>query len=68
MEIVTLFYDHLVYFKAIWYILWQCGIVCGHLVYFPLFLYVWTEKNLATLYRMYIPKPRIEWFSVRALQ
>jgi hypothetical protein len=29
--------DHLEYFMAIWYNLWQFGIVCGHLVYFSHF-------------------------------
>jgi hypothetical protein len=28
-----IFFDHLEYFMAIWYYLWQIGIVCGHLVY-----------------------------------
>jgi hypothetical protein len=31
------FYDHLEYFTAIWYILWQFGVVCGTLVYFSRF-------------------------------
>jgi hypothetical protein len=31
------FYDHLEYFTAIWYILWQFVIVCGNLVYFSRF-------------------------------
>jgi hypothetical protein len=37
MENVFIFYDHLEYFMAIWYILWQFGIVCGQLVYFSYF-------------------------------
>jgi hypothetical protein len=38
---VFVFYDHLEYFTAIWYHLWQFGTVCGHLVgiFFP-FWYV----------------------------
>jgi hypothetical protein len=37
MENVGLFYDHLEYFTAIWYISLQFGIVSGHLVYFSCF-------------------------------
>jgi hypothetical protein len=37
MENVVIFYDHLLYFTAIWYNLLPFGIVCGHLVYFLLF-------------------------------
>jgi hypothetical protein len=37
MENVSIFYDHLEYFTAIWYNLWPFGIVCGHLVYFSSF-------------------------------
>jgi hypothetical protein len=47
MENVGIFYDHLEYFKAIWYILWQCGIFFpvfgifyGHLEYFMVILYI----------------------------
>jgi hypothetical protein len=34
MENVSIFYDQLEYFMAIWHNLCQFGIVCGHLVYF----------------------------------
>jgi hypothetical protein len=34
MEYVGILYGHLVYFMAIWYILWPFGILHGHLVYF----------------------------------
>jgi hypothetical protein len=37
MENVVIFYDHLVFFTAIWHNVWPFGIVCGHLVYFSLF-------------------------------
>jgi hypothetical protein len=40
MEVVGIFYGHLVYFTAIWYILCPFGICYGNLVYFPLFWYV----------------------------
>jgi hypothetical protein len=66
MEGAGIFYGHLVYFVAIWYILWLFGIFCGHLVYFVANWYIlWlfgihspvlvfcTKKNLATL--MYAP-------------
>jgi hypothetical protein len=39
---ICLFYGHLVYHVAIWYILWLFGII------FP-FWYVYTKKNLATV-------------------
>jgi hypothetical protein len=37
MEDVGIFYGLLVYFTAIWYILWTCGIFYGYLVHFPRF-------------------------------
>jgi hypothetical protein len=53
----VLFYDHLVHFVVIWYILWSFwyilwsfGTFCGHLVYFSR-----TEKNLATLCQTVLP-------------
>jgi hypothetical protein len=36
----SLFYSHLVYFVAIWYILWPFGIFCGYLVYFVAIWYI----------------------------
>jgi hypothetical protein len=40
MEGIGVLYGHLVYFKAIWYILWLFGIFCGHLVYFVVIWYI----------------------------
>jgi hypothetical protein len=37
---VDIYYGHLVYFTAIWYILWPFGIFCGHLVYFVAIWYI----------------------------
>jgi hypothetical protein len=37
MDDVGLFYSHLVYFTAIWYILWPFGIFYDPLVYFSHF-------------------------------
>jgi hypothetical protein len=34
---VGIIYDHLEYFRAIWYNLRPFGIVCGHLLYFSHF-------------------------------
>jgi hypothetical protein len=34
MEDIGILYDHLVYFTAIWNILWPFGIFYGYLVYF----------------------------------
>jgi hypothetical protein len=40
VEDVGIFYGHLVYFMAIWYILWPFGIFYGHLVYFVAIWYI----------------------------
>jgi hypothetical protein len=49
MDVVGIFNVKLVYFTAIWYILWPFGMVCVNLVYFAHFGIFWTNKNLATL-------------------
>jgi hypothetical protein len=54
VEDVGIFHGHLVYFMAIWYILWPFGIFYGHLVN----LVYCTETNLATLLPW--PVPQIE--------
>jgi hypothetical protein len=33
MEYFGILYGHLIYFMAIWYIMWPFGLFCGHLVY-----------------------------------
>jgi hypothetical protein len=43
LEYIGIFYVHLVYFTAIWYILWQLGIFCGNLVYFIASSYVFSR-------------------------
>jgi ABC-type spermidine/putrescine transport system permease subunit II len=48
MEDVGIVYGHLVYFTAIWYVLWPFRIFYGHLVYFSPFWYVAQKENLAT--------------------
>jgi hypothetical protein len=40
MEDAGIFYGHLVYFVAIWYILWPLGIFCSHWVYFVAIWYI----------------------------
>jgi ABC-type spermidine/putrescine transport system permease subunit II len=45
MEDFGIFYGHLVYFTAIWYVLWPFRIVYGHLVYFSPFWYVCCTKG-----------------------
>jgi hypothetical protein len=50
IEDVRIFYGHLVYFTAIWSVLWPFGILYGYLVYFSPFWYVVPRKNLATLH------------------
>jgi hypothetical protein len=46
-----IFFGHLKYFTAIWYILWPFGTFYDHLVHFVFIWYIFsgTEKNLATL-------------------
>jgi hypothetical protein len=58
MEDVGIFYGHLVYFTAIWYILrifwyilWLFGIFLANLVCLP-------KKNLATLQRTQLQSPK----------
>jgi hypothetical protein len=50
MEDVGIFYGHLAYFTAIWYILWSFDIFYGYIfgIFSPL-LVCCTKKNLATL-------------------
>jgi hypothetical protein len=48
MEDFGMFYGHLVYFTAIWYISGLFGIFQSYLVYFPILVNC-TKKNLATL-------------------
>jgi hypothetical protein len=42
---VGIFYDHLLYIKAIWYYLWPFGIVCGHLLFFSFLVCLDQEKS-----------------------
>jgi hypothetical protein len=49
MDDVGIFYDRLVYFTAIRYILWPFGVFYDTLVYFFPVLVCCTKKNLATL-------------------
>jgi hypothetical protein len=44
MEDVGIFYDHFVYFTAIWYILRPFGISHGYFVYFSRFGMLYQEK------------------------
>jgi hypothetical protein len=44
MKAVGIFCGHLVYFVAIWYIMWPFGICYGYLVSIFLFLYFVTRK------------------------
>jgi hypothetical protein len=45
MEVVHIFYEHLVQFTVFCYILWTFGIVRGNLVYFSLFGILYQEKS-----------------------
>jgi hypothetical protein len=50
LEDVEIFYGHLEYFRAIWYILWPFGkVVVIWYVYFTPVLAYCVKKNLATL-------------------
>jgi hypothetical protein len=44
MENIGLFYGHMVYFIAIWYIFWPFAILYGYLVYISPFWYVVPQK------------------------
>jgi hypothetical protein len=46
MENLGIFYDHLVYFTAIWSILRPLEIFYGHLVYFVLIWYIFTRFGI----------------------
>jgi hypothetical protein len=48
----------LVYYMAIWYILWPLGTFCGHLVYLSSFICC-NNKNLATLVWMHTTGKRL---------
>jgi hypothetical protein len=41
-------FGNLVYFTAIWYILWPFGLICGHLIYFVAIWY-----TIVTLWHIY---------------
>jgi hypothetical protein len=45
MEDADILYVHLVYFMAIWYILWPFGISYGYLIHFPPFVMLYEEKS-----------------------
>jgi hypothetical protein len=45
IEDVGMVYVSLVYFTAIWYILWALGIFYGYLVIFSRFGMLWPEKS-----------------------
>jgi hypothetical protein len=45
MEDASIFYDHLVYFTAIWHILLRFGIFYGYLVHFSPFGMLNKEKS-----------------------
>jgi hypothetical protein len=53
----VIFWWHLEYFTALWYILCQFGKFCGHLVHYYPFLVCFTEKNLATLVYIRTQRP-----------
>jgi hypothetical protein len=58
MEDVDLFYGHLVYFTAIWYILdilWLFWIFCGHFGYFMVIWYIFPRFGM--LYKEKSGKP-----------
>jgi hypothetical protein len=38
-RLFVIFYSQLLYYIAIWYILWSFGTFCGHLVYFVVIWY-----------------------------
>jgi hypothetical protein len=60
MEDVGIFYGLLVYFTAIWYILWPFGILVGYWVYFLPFGYVVARK----IWQPWLSSPKISTCSV----
>jgi hypothetical protein len=46
MEDIGLFCGHLVYFMAIWSILWPFGLFCGHLVNFMVIWYIFPRFGM----------------------
>jgi hypothetical protein len=44
MEDASIFYDHLVYFMPILYVLWTFGVFYGYFVYFSRFGMLYQEK------------------------
>jgi hypothetical protein len=58
MEDVGIFYGHLVYFTAIWNILWTFGVIVGNLEYFPPFWYdaprkIWLPSPILRLLNLH---------------
>jgi hypothetical protein len=45
MEVVDILYGHVVYFKAVWYLLWPFGTFYCYLVYFSRFGMLYGEKS-----------------------
>jgi hypothetical protein len=52
MENAVIFRGHLVYFMAIWYILWPSGIFYGHLLYF---MAIWPFGNVVVVWYIFPP-------------
>jgi hypothetical protein len=56
MENIVIFYDHLEYFMAIWYNLWQFVIVYLHMVIWYIFLILDQNKSgNPACFRRYLP-------------
>jgi hypothetical protein len=56
VEDVSLFYGHLVYFTAIWYILWQFGTLYGYSVHYMVIWYIiWLFGTLYGYLVHYLP-------------
>jgi hypothetical protein len=60
MEDVGIFFGHLVYFTAIWYIVWPFGILCGHLVNFTVIWYIFPHFGMLCHEKSGNPVLRIE--------
>jgi hypothetical protein len=58
---VSLFYGHLVYFMAIWCILWPSGIFCGHLVYFVIIWCIFPRFGMFCKNKSGNPAARADW-------
>jgi hypothetical protein len=63
---LNIFYGHLIYFMAIWYILLPFDIFYGHLIYFmAIFMFLLTFYRFGMFYQEYSGNPVLHLHSTR---